>query len=149
MSLTLDLVERSWPVLNRLMKAHTVVYKATGGVIGHTAPGLPTMLLLEHKGAKSGIVRTSPLLYVRDGDDIVLIASKGGNPKHPAWYHNLRAHPDVTVQVGREKRAVRARVATPEERPRLWEKAAADWPSFRSYQERTDRQIPVVVLERR
>ena len=91
----LDLAEHSWPLLRRAMHAHTVLYRATGGVIGHTAPGLPTMLLLEHKGARSGKVRTSPLLYFRDGDDLVLIASKGGHPKHPAWFHNLLAHPDV------------------------------------------------------
>lgn len=150
MGRVLDITEKAWPVLNRLMKAHTVVYRATGGVIGHTAPGLPTMLLLDHVGAKSGIKRTIPLLYVRDGDDIVLIASKGGHPKNPAWFYNLKAHPETAVQVGREKRAVRARVAAPDERPRLWAKAVARWSSFESYQARIPhREIPVVVLERR
>lgn len=150
MGRTLDVVEKAWPVLTRMMKAHTFLYRATGGLIGHTGPGLPTMLLLDHVGAKSGIRRTIPLVYVRDGDDLVLIASKGGHPKHPAWFHNLRANPETTVQVGREKRAVRARVATPEERPRLWQRAVDSWSGFASYQARIpDREIPVVVLERR
>jgi deazaflavin-dependent oxidoreductase (nitroreductase family) len=149
-SRTLDIVERSWPVLQRAMGAHTFLYRATGGVIGHTAPGLPTMLLLDHIGAKSGVKRTIPLLYVRDGDDIVLIASKGGYPKNPAWFYNLKANPETTVQVGREKRAVRARIATAEERPRLWQIAVDSWKHFDSYQARVPhREIPIVVLERR
>ena len=83
------------------MGAHTALYKATGGRLGHTIPGVPgKMLLLDHVGAKSGTERTSPLLYVRDGEDLVVVASKGGFPKNPAWYHNLMANPDTTVQVG-------------------------------------------------
>ena len=146
----LDLADKSWPVTRRLMAGHTFLYRATGGVIGHTAPGLPTMLLLDHVGAKSGTKRTSPLLYVRDGDNLVIVASKGGYPKHPAWFHNLKANPDTSVQVGREKRAVRARVATPEERERLWPKAVAMYGGYRDYQARSKgREIPLVILERR
>lgn len=145
----LDLADRSWPVLRRAMGAHALVYRATRGLVGHRVPGLPPMLLLDHVGAKSGIRRTSPLLYLEDGDDIVLVASKGGHPRHPAWFHNLRAHPDVTVQIGSERRDVRARVATEAERPRLWEKAVAAYGPYRTYQERTDREIPLVVLEPR
>ena len=78
------------------------------------------MLLLDHVGAKSGAKRTAPLLYFDDGDAVVIVASKGGYPKHPAWFHNLRANPETTVQIGRERRPVRARVATPEEHARLW-----------------------------
>jgi deazaflavin-dependent oxidoreductase (nitroreductase family) len=107
------------------------------------------MLLLDHIGAKSGTVRTSPLVYFNDGPNIVLVASKGGHPRHPAWYHNLRANPDTTIQVGTERRAVRARVAEPEERARLWPKAEATYSGYRGYQERTDREIPLVVLEPR
>jgi deazaflavin-dependent oxidoreductase (nitroreductase family) len=137
-------------VTRRRMAAHTAIYRASGGRIGHTAPGLPTMLLLEHVGAKSGKKRVAPLLYVEDGDDLVIVASKGGYPKHPAWFHNLGANPDTTVQVGRERRAVRARVATDEERPRLWRKAVASYRGYRDYQERSKgRTIPLVVLERR
>ncbi len=108
------------------------------------------MCLLEHVGAKSGVKRTAPLLYVRDGDDVVLIASKGGFPKHPAWFHNLRANPDTVVQIGSEKRQVHARVADTEERKRLWPEAVRTWPGYADYQARSKgRQIPRVVLEPR
>jgi deazaflavin-dependent oxidoreductase (nitroreductase family) len=145
----LDLADRTWPVTRRLMALHTAIYKASGGRIGHHGPGLPTMLLLDHTGAKSGKTRTSPLLYFEDGDDLVIVASKGGFPKHPAWFHNLKANPETTVQVGREKRDVHARVATPEERKRLWPKAVAMYSGYEQYQARTDREIPLVILERR
>ncbi|MEO8092071.1 MAG: nitroreductase family deazaflavin-dependent oxidoreductase [bacterium] len=131
------------------MGAHTTVYRATRGLVGHRFPGAPPMLLLDHVGAKSGRRRTSPLVYVEDGEDIVLVASKGGHPKNPAWFHNLRAHPDVTIQIGSRHRDVRARIATDAERPRLWKKAVATYSGYRGYQERTDRQIPLVVLEPR
>jgi deazaflavin-dependent oxidoreductase (nitroreductase family) len=143
------LADRSWPVLNRLMKGHAVVYRATGGLVGHRFPGAPPMLLLDHVGAKSGVKRTSPLVYVQDGEDIVLVASKGGHPKHPAWFHNLRAYPDVTVQVGSKRRPVRARVANAQERKRLWPKAVKTYSGYAGYQERTDREIPLVILEPR
>ena len=142
-------VDRSWPVLRRLMGLHTVAYRATRGLIGHRVPGGPPMLLLDHVGAKSGAKRTSPLVYTEDGDDIVLVASKGGNPKNPAWFHNLKANPETTIQVGSEKRPVRAHVATDEERERLWPKVVDTYSGYAGYQKRTDRKIPLVVLERR
>src|SRR3712207_4227968 len=108
----LDVVDRVWPVLPRVMGLHTAVYRGTRGVIGHKGPGRPQMLLLDHVGAKSGQKRTSALVYARDGDSIVLVASKGGNPKNPAWFHNLKANPDTRVQVGSEFIDVRARVAS-------------------------------------
>jgi deazaflavin-dependent oxidoreductase (nitroreductase family) len=141
--------DRSWPVLRRVMAGHTAVYRATHGVVGHKFPGSPPVLLLDHVGAKSGKKRTSPLVYVRDGDDIVLVASKGGNPKNPAWFHNLKANPETTIQIGSEKRPVRAHVATDEERKRLWPKAVETYSGYAGYQKRTDRKIPLVVLERR
>lgn len=141
--------DRLWPVLNRLMKGHTVVYRATGGFVGHRFPGAPPMLLLEHVGAKSGARRTTPLVYVPDGDSVVVVASKGGHPRNPAWFHNLRANPDTTIQVGSERREVRARVAESEERARLWPKAVETYAGYRGYQQRTDREIPLVVLEPR
>jgi deazaflavin-dependent oxidoreductase (nitroreductase family) len=144
----LDLVDRTWPALWRLAGGHTLVYRATCGLVGHRFPGAPPMLLLDHVGAKSGRKRTSPLVYVRDGDDLVLVASKGGYPRHPAWFHNLRANPDTTVQVGSERRPVRARMATPEERARLWPHAVATWGGYADYQKRTSREIPLVILER-
>lgn len=150
MSRVLDLADRSWPLLRRAMGLHTVLYRATGGVIGHTGPGLPTMLLLDHVGARSGTKRTAPLLYVRDGDTVAVIASKGGYPKHPAWFHNLKANPDTTVQVGRERYAVRAHVAEGAEREKFWRKAVEMYPTYTEYQARSKgREIPVVVLERR
>jgi deazaflavin-dependent oxidoreductase (nitroreductase family) len=150
MGWVLDLADRTWPLTRRLMAGHTAIYKASGGRIGHTGPGLPTMLLLDHVGARSGRRRTAPLLYFRDGENLVLVASKGGYPKHPAWFHNLKAHPDTTVQVGREKRAVHARVAAEGERARLWPKAVASYKGYRDYQERSKgRVIPLVVLEPR
>lgn len=147
----LDLADRSWPFLRRAMGLHTVLYRASGGRIGHTIPGVGgKMLLLDHVGAKSGTKRTSPLLYLADGENVVIVASKGGFPKHPAWYHNLMANPDTTVQVGREHREVHARVATPEERERLWPVAVEVYHGYAGYQARSKgREIPLVVLEPR
>ena len=131
------------------MKGHTVVYRATHGVVGHRFPGAPPTLLLDHVGAKSGTTRTTPLTYLRDGENFVLVASKGGYPKNPAWYHNLRANPDTTIQVGSKRRAVRARVASAEEHKRLWPKVLETYSGYGDYQRRTNRQIPLVVLEPR
>ncbi len=145
----MKLADRAWPVTRRLMAGHTTVYRATRGVVGHRFPGAPPMLLLEHRGAKSGAKRVSPLVYVRDGENHVLVASKGGYPKNPAWYHNLRANPETTVQVGSRRIPVKARVANKAERKRLWPKAVKTYSGYRGYQERTDREIPLVVLEPR
>jgi len=132
------------------MGVHTFLYQRTGGRLGHTIPGVPgKMLLLDHVGAKSGTKRTSPLLYVEDGTDVVIVASKGGFPKNPAWFHNLMANPDTSVQIGSEQRPVHARVAAPEERERLWEMAVAAYHGYEDYRARTDREIPLVVLEPR
>ncbi len=145
----LDIADRTWPLTRRLMATHTVLYRATAGLIGHRAPGFAPMLLLDHVGAKSGHKRTSPLVYGRDGDDLILVASKGGYPKHPAWFHNLMANPDTTVQVGSRRRDVRARAASAVERKRLWPLMVGVYAGYAGYQERTEREIPVVVLEPR
>jgi F420H(2)-dependent quinone reductase len=145
----LDLADRSWPLLRRLMGGHTAIYRASGGHIGHRIPGLPQMLLLDHVGAKSGRKRTSPLVYGRDGDNVILVASKGGNPKNPAWFHNLKANPDTTVQIGTDRRPVHARVASDEEYDRLWKLMVGVYGGYETYKERTDRRIPLVVLEPR
>jgi deazaflavin-dependent oxidoreductase (nitroreductase family) len=132
------------------MGLHTLLYQRTGGRLGHTIPGVPgKMLLLDHVGAKSGTERTSPLLYVRDGEDLVIVASKGGFPKHPSWYHNLVANPDTTVKVGSKNLPVHARVAKPQEREKLWKLAVAGYHGYEDYRARTDREIPLVVLEPR
>jgi deazaflavin-dependent oxidoreductase (nitroreductase family) len=147
----LDVADRIWPATRRFMGAHTFLYQRTGGRIGHTIPGVPgKMLLLDHVGAKSGTKRTSPLLYVRDGEDLVIVASKGGFPKNPAWFHNLKANPDTTVQVGSHHVPVHARVAKPEERDRLWALAVEGYHGYDDYAARSKgREIPLVVLEPR
>jgi F420H(2)-dependent quinone reductase len=145
----LDIADRVWPVTRRIMGAHTFLYRRTGGRLGHRIPGLRgRMLLLDHVGAKSGIHRTSPLQYVEDGENVAVIASKGGFPKHPAWFHNLKAHPDTIAQIGPERRPVHARVVTdPDERKRIWAKAVRMYRPYETYRARAGREIPIVVLE--
>jgi deazaflavin-dependent oxidoreductase (nitroreductase family) len=149
MSSLMDAFDRGWPLWRRLMGGHTLAYRATGGVIGHRFPGAPPTLLLDHVGAKSGTKRTTPLSYLADGDAFVIVASKGGHPHNPAWFHNLRANPETTIQVGHRRLPVRARVATAEERERLWPKVVKIWSGYADYQRRTDREIPLVILEPR
>jgi deazaflavin-dependent oxidoreductase (nitroreductase family) len=105
------------------------------------------LLLLHHTGAKTGIVRVNPLAYRRDGNRFVVFASKGGSPRNPDWYHNLLANPEATIEVGPETRRVRARVAEPDERERLWDLQKQDMPGFGEYERKTTRQIPVVILD--
>ena len=145
----LKLADRSWPVLTRLMGGHAAVYRATHGVIGHRFPGSPPVLLVDHVGARSGVTRTSPLVYARDGEDLILVASKGGYPKNPAWFHNLMANPDTSIQVGSSRRQVHARVADPEERKRLWPVVVGVYGGYEDYRRRTQREIPLVILEPR
>jgi deazaflavin-dependent oxidoreductase (nitroreductase family) len=127
---------------------HVQRYQDTDGEVGHDWQGTKT-LLLTTTGRRSGEPRTHPLIYARHGDDYVVVASKGGNPQHPAWYLNLDANPDVEVQVGEERFAATARTASPEEKAELWPVMTAEWPDYDNYQRRTDREIPVVVLSRR
>jgi deazaflavin-dependent oxidoreductase (nitroreductase family) len=107
------------------------------------------MLLLDHVGARSGQHRTTPLVYMPDGERFVVVASRGGYPRDPGWLHNLRAHPETTVQTGGDTRQVRAREATADERTELWPKAVKFNPLWGRYQERTSRMIPLVLLEPR
>jgi F420H(2)-dependent quinone reductase len=150
----LSLADRTWPILTRLMGGHAKIYRATNGRIGYRVPGAPACLLLDHVGAKSGTHRTSPLVFARDplsqgagGSDVILIASKGGYPKSPGWFHNLKANPDTTIQIGSTRMNVHARVATPEEYDRLWKLAVAVYGGYEDYRRRTERKIPLVVLE--
>jgi deazaflavin-dependent oxidoreductase (nitroreductase family) len=106
------------------------------------------VLILTTTGAKSGERRETPLAYTRDGDDIVIVASMGGAPRNPAWYHNLVANPRVTVELGGETFQAEARVTDPEERRRLYDRHAEVFPGFREYEAKTSRQIPVIVLKR-
>ena len=144
-----SLMDRAWPVIQAGMDAHAHVYRATGGRIGHRFPGVPPMLLVEHVGAKSGKRRTSALGYLADGDDYVVVASKGGSPRNPAWYHNLRANPDATIQVGSQRLQVHAHVASPEERARLWPRVVELYGGYADYQRNTSREIPLVILSPR
>jgi len=123
-------------------------FRANAGTVGGPFEGAP-MLLLHHVGAKSGTRRVNPLVYLPDGDRYVIIASKGGAPKHPDWYHNLVANPETTIEVGTETIPVRAEVITGEERDRLYARQAADRPAFAEYQAKTKRRIPVIALTRR
>jgi deazaflavin-dependent oxidoreductase (nitroreductase family) len=136
-------------VLAKGLNLHQWLYAATDGRIGRSLNGRP-MLLLRTTGAKTGQPRTAALLYVPHGDAFVVIASTGGGPRHPGWFHNLQAQPDVEVQVGRERIPVRARVAEGDERTQLWIEAnRVNRGGYDNYQAKTDRTIPVVVLDRR
>jgi deazaflavin-dependent oxidoreductase (nitroreductase family) len=142
----LSIADRSWPILGPLMRGHAAVYRATGGRIGQRMPGLPSLLLLDHVGGKTGKRRTTPLVYMPDGDDFVVVASKGGYPNNPGWLHNLRAHPRTEIQIGRQRIGVRAREASDEERRMIWPRAVEHNPHWARYQLRTGRKIPIVIL---
>jgi deazaflavin-dependent oxidoreductase (nitroreductase family) len=127
--------------------AHVERYEATDGAEGYIWNGAPT-LVLTTTGRKSGQPRKSALIFGKDGDNFLLIASQGGAPKHPMWYLNLRDNPEVELQVLGDKFRAHARTATPDEKPRLWKIMTESWPSYDAYQTRTERDIPLVVLER-
>lgn len=122
-------------------------FRANAGKVGGPFEGAP-MILLTHTGAKSGKEYTTPLVYSRDGDAVVIIASKAGAPDDPQWFRNLVANPDVTVEIGADRFAARARVAEGAERDRLYDAQAELMPNFKEYAEKTTRRIPVVVLDR-
>jgi deazaflavin-dependent oxidoreductase (nitroreductase family) len=125
---------------------HIQEYVATNGEQGHEWRGYPT-LLLTTRGRKSGQRRRTALIYGQDGKNYILVASQGGAPKHPQWYLNLSADPQVELQVRAQKIKGRARTATPEEKPRLWKLMTGVYPPYESYQQKTSRQIPVVIVE--
>ena len=132
-------------VLKTIGAVHNALYRLSGGKLGGRVMKVP-ILLLTVRGRKSGKQRTTPLMYGRDGANLVLVASVGGAPKHPAWYLNLQGQ-EAEVQVGRERRRVRARDAEGEERERLWAQMVEAYPTYAEYQKKTSRRIPVVVLE--
>ena len=129
-------------------KEHVERYQATDGEEGYIWRRGTTILLLHTKGRRSGKEYIHPLIY-RDYDDgkYLIVASKGGDPEPPEWYRNLTADPEVTVQIKGDKFRARARVATPDEKPDMWRHMAEVWPDYDAYQKKTDREIPVVVLE--
>lgn len=129
-------------------KEHIERYEATGGDEGYHWEKGTTILLLHTTGRKSGKDRTSPLIFRENGPDFLIVASKGGDPNPPEWYLNLEANPDVEIQVKDEKFPVHARTATADEKPALWDRMVEVWPDYANYQNKTDRDIPVVILER-
>ena len=128
---------------------HVRRYRETDGAVGHVWRRGAKVLLLTTTGRRTGQPRTTPLIYENAGDGYVIVASKGGANEHPGWYRNLRAEPQVEVQVLGDVFPATARTADGEEREELWRLAALQWPDYDRYQTRTERQIPVVVLERR
>lgn len=136
----------------RSTKIHVAIYRWSGGKVGGHFPGLPhaRILLLDHTGAKSGTRRTSPVMYHEDGNVIAVAASKAGQPTNPAWFHNLIANPDTTIQLGAVVRNVHARVAADEERDRLWQEFIERYPGYDFFQQHAKgRKIPIVLLEPR
>jgi deazaflavin-dependent oxidoreductase (nitroreductase family) len=127
---------------------HVRQYEVTGGKTGHDWNDT-SVLILHTSGRKSGQTRKNPLIYGRAGDDYLIVASKGGAPEHPGWYKNLVAHPDATIQVWAQLIPVAARTATPEEKQRLWPIMTKAWPAYDSYQQKTERDIPLVILRPR
>jgi len=127
---------------------HVTRYRETNGEVGYVWNGA-TILLLTSTGRRSGEKRTHALIYTRDGEDYLIVASMGGMPKHPQWYLNLQANPEAEIQVRDEVIPVTARTAIEQEKPRLWQIVTAQWPNYDTYQARTDREIPVVVLSPR
>jgi deazaflavin-dependent oxidoreductase (nitroreductase family) len=132
-------------VVNGFTSANVILYRRSGGRFGNTLKGAP-ILLLDHVGRKSGQTRTAPVLYLRDGEDLVLVASRGGSDAMPAWWLNLQANPATTVQVGSERRRVLARQASAQEKAALWPRLVEMYGDFEIYQRRTEREIPVVIL---
>jgi deazaflavin-dependent oxidoreductase (nitroreductase family) len=122
------------------------LFRRTGGKIGGSMGKKAKILLLTTTGRKSGQPRTVPLVYTPDGDRLVLVASYGGDPRSPAWFHNLTANPLVTVEIGSEKKTMRAEVADADEKQRLWPMVVATYKGYEGYQRKTDREIPLVIL---
>ena len=133
------------PDISLLGEEHIRRYRETDGEVGYLWNGA-TALLLTTTGRKTGESRTSPLIFARDGDDYLVVASMGGAPQHPSWYLNITANPDAEIQVKGDVIPVRARTASDEEKPRLWKVVTAQWPNYDVYQTRTNRVIPLVVL---
>jgi deazaflavin-dependent oxidoreductase (nitroreductase family) len=133
---------------NLFGEEHVRRYRETNGEVGHVWREGSTILLLTTKGRKTGEPRTTPLIYAQEGDRYVIVASKGGAPEHPGWYRNIEKEPSVELQVLGEVFPAHARTAEGEERERLWRRANEVWRHYDEYATKTDREIPVVVLER-
>ena len=140
-------------VIKTMSSLHTRLYRATGGRIGKNwrigaaARKAVPVCLVTTIGRRSGQLRTVPLCYLREGDAVVLVASQGGLPTNPQWYYNVKANPQVQIEIGKQRRAYRARVAGKAERARLWPKLVELYADYESYQSWTEREIPVVICE--
>jgi deazaflavin-dependent oxidoreductase (nitroreductase family) len=134
------------PSASEWVRDHVQRYEASGGTEGTTLQGKPVVIVTS-LGAKSGKIRKTPLMRVEHGGKYAVVASQGGAPKHPVWYYNLVAHPEVEVQDGPIKQAMVAREVSGEEKAAWWDRAVEAWPDYAEYQTKTDRQIPVFVLE--
>jgi deazaflavin-dependent oxidoreductase (nitroreductase family) len=144
--------KRGFYLGRRSTKIHVALYRRSRGKLGAHVPGWPDarVALVDHTGAKSGVRRTSPLMYYQDGEAIAVAASKAGQSTHPAWLHNLKANPETTIQIGSTVRNVRARVATEKEHDRLWPQFVAFYPGYEFFQRNAKgRKIPIVILDPR
>jgi deazaflavin-dependent oxidoreductase (nitroreductase family) len=137
------------PLIRVMSLLNTWVYRWSGGRVGGKFLRGAPVCLLTTTGRRSGQPRTTPLLYLERGDDVVLVASQGGMSKHPVWYLNLEKHPDVEIQIGAQTRRMRARRVAPEEKAALWPELVKMYPDYDDYQARTDRDIPVIVCSPR
>jgi deazaflavin-dependent oxidoreductase (nitroreductase family) len=133
-------------VVRAMSAANTWLFRSSGGRLGNRFLRGAPVLLLTTVGARSAQRRTTPLIYLADGHDLVVVASKAGMSHHPAWYHNLLKNPDARVQIGADERAVVARRATAAEKAELWPRLLETYPDYRDYQARTERDIPVMIL---
>lgn len=138
----------AWKAENAVTALHVKIFTMTGGRVLGRFDGAP-LLVLHHRGARTGAPRATPMIHLPDGDRLVIVASMGGNPRNPAWFHNLKAHPDVVVQTAGGRRAVRARLASDEEAAAYWPRLLELWPAWETYMTRTTRTFPVFVLEPR
>jgi len=140
------------PILLAFLRAHDTIYQRTGGWIGHRLPGMPPNLLLHSTGAKTGAARTNTLTYARDGADYLIVASNGGASRYPAWYHNVKAHPQVEINIGPKRLPVTASVLLPDDADyaRLWDVVNANNSNrYRAYQKQTNRPIAIIRLSPR
>jgi F420H(2)-dependent quinone reductase len=137
-----------WRVQNLVTQTHNWIFRKSRGRFLGTFDGAP-LCVLRTRGAKSGKLRESPVIYLADGDRMVMVGSIGGNPKNPFWYHNLKANPDCEVDVAGGRRSMRAREASEAEADQLWPRLLEMWPAWNDYMKRTDRRFPVMILEPR
>lgn len=137
-----------WHALLHVTRLNVWLYRTSGGRIGGRYDQAP-VCILHHRGARSGEPRETPLVHLTDGERVVIVASMGGNPKNPAWFHNVKAHPDVEIETSGRRRPMTARVVDEAERAQLWPRLLEIWPAWDDYQARTTRRLPVIACEPR